>query len=537
MFQRFLLLVVIYVTSFSIQAAAPIIPEIEAFQWEIISQNSKQFTVHFSIQEGTFLYQDQVHLTTSDTPLEAHLPDGITHLDPAGGETTKIYRQKLDIPVTHHSLKDFEMILEYQGCTDSGFCYPPVRESVWMTISDPPNMITLFKKSFLWIGLSFFGMGLLLAFTPCVLPMLPILAGILSGPEVLSSRKAFSLSLVYVLAMAITYAIAGVLAADLGYTLQGTFQTPWILFTFAAFLILLALKQLGWVSFGQTGFLENLGTFIHNKLPQGTYLGAAGMGILATLIASPCVTVPMIGTLTYITQTGDMILGGFALWMMGLGLGAPLLVLGTLGGRYIPKAGPWMETVQRLFALVLIGLGIWLVDRVISLPAVYGLWGLWALFGAYLLRAFHLSEKGLPPRLGMLLLVLAAFSFWQMINSTHEIMIKEQSIYAAPHVIKEIKSQAPMGVLLDFDASWCITCRALKKTVLPILQEAGQWEIRVIDMSERTPEIQTLMAQYQVVAPPTFIFLNLEGKEIARLAGGEEIILQNINKISRMLDN
>ena len=536
MFRHLFWIIVVAITSCCIQAATPILPESEAFQWEIASQDPHHIEIHFRIHEGTFLYQDQVHLTTEHTPLKVHLPEGLSHLDPIEGSSTKIYRQDLIIPVTYDSTKDFEMILEYQGCTDNGFCYPPVRESIWITVSEAPNTASLFGKSFIWIGMSFFGMGLLLAFTPCVLPMLPILAGILGGTAVLSSRKAFSLSLVYVLAMAFTYAIAGVLAARLGHTLQATFQTPWILFTFAAFLVLLALKQIEWISFTSIGFLDTLGTFFQKRLPQGTYFGAAGMGVLATLIASPCVTAPMMGALTYIAQTGDMVLGGFALWMMGLGLGAPLLVLGTLGGRYIPKAGPWMETVQQVFALVLIGLGIWLVDRIISPPAIYGLWGLWALFGAYLLGAFNLSKKGFAPRIGMLLLVLAVFSFWQMMTSTHTFIEREVPQTALP---SNNKSEPPVfsGILLDFDATWCITCRTLKKTVLPLLKEAGVWEVKIIDMSERTPAIQAIMAEYQVIAPPTFIFLDQTGKEVGRLSGGDEITLQNIDKISRMLNN
>lgn len=225
-------------------------------------------------------------------------------------------------------------------------------------------METLFYHSFLWVGISFFGMGLLLAFTPCILPMLPILAGILNGTSTLSPQKAFLLSFTYVLAMSMTYAFAGILAAHLGYTLQSSLQTPLVLGSFAVLLLFVAFQQLGWLSFVRISFLGHLSTFLHKKLPQGSFVGAAGMGLLATLIASPCVTAPMVGALTYIAQTGDKVLGGFALWMMGLGLGTPLLILGTLGGRYIPKTGPWMKTVQHFFALILMGLSFWFFNRI-----------------------------------------------------------------------------------------------------------------------------------------------------------------------------
>lgn len=482
MFRQIFSVIIIWIacsSSAMATATGTIIPASGAFQWEVSTQDSEHFEIHFHIHEGTFLYQEHLHLTASDTSLQFTLPPGSTHIDPMEGSIT-IYRDELLISVTHSDKAEFEVLLEYQGCADNGFCYPPVQEKIWVTAPTAPKapktgFALLFDHSFIWIGLSFFGMGLLLAFTPCVLPMIPILAGILSGEKNLSSRRAFSLSLTYVLAMSVTYALAGILAAHMGHTLQASFQKPWIIFSFALLLLLLALKQMDWLKIPSIDFLSRLDIFFQHKLPQGTYLGAAGLGVLATLIASPCVTAPMVGALTYISQTQDIVLGGFALWMMGLGLGAPLLVLGTLGSQYLPKKGPWMKTIQRLFAFLLLALSAWFMERAYS----------------------EYQAQTLP-------------------------------LISVPNA--SIAAHADKGTILDFDARWCSNCRMLKKTVLPILAAGHDWAVQIVDISDFNTKDQEMMARYKVVAPPTFIFLNKEGIEIGRLVG-EEITLGNIEKI------
>ena len=296
----------------------------------------------------------------------------------------------------------------FQGCADVGVCYMPIKETVSLDLSDesfnwwgttsPPDKTTPFiseqnriadslKTGSVWpILLSFLGFGLLLAFTPCIFPMLPILSGIVAGQgSSLNTRRAFWLSLSYVLASALTYTVFGVLAGLFGSNLQALFQEPWVIMAFSGVFVLLALSMFGGIQIQIPSFIQTKVMAISSKQQGGRLWGAVIMGILSALAIGPCVTAPLTGALIYIGQTGDAYLGGMALFALGLGMGIPLIIIGTYAGKLLPKAGAWMNVTKVIFGVGLLAVAVWLLSRIMSPTATLALWSLLAIFPVMLM--------------------------------------------------------------------------------------------------------------------------------------------------------
>ena len=335
----------------------------------------KQLQLQWQIKDGYYLYRDRISLAITSSSQQKlgvyHLPDGLNkHHEFLGDFVAYEKELTLNIPLVNSLPATF--ILHYQGCAKSGFCYPPQTrllnlQAKTATITDPDanttelDQITQLLNSHdsFWILLGFLGFGLLLAFTPCVFPMLPILSGIIVGQgQQLTTRQAFLLSLTYVLAMAATYALAGIAAAYAGSYIQGAFQNPWVIGLFSGVFVLLALSLFGLYELQLPAALQQKLLKLSNQQPSGHYVGVAIMGTLSTLIVSPCVSAPLVGALGYIGQTGDAFLGGFALFCLGLGMGIPLLIVGTSAGKLLPKAGPWLEITKQLFGIALLAVAI-----------------------------------------------------------------------------------------------------------------------------------------------------------------------------------
>ena len=359
-------------------------------------QADQVLTVQFDIVEGYYLYKHAFKFASFDDPItlgKVEIPAGIKKQDDWFGEVETYRNQvQINVPWAYNSEATPEIFfveVTYQGCADMGLCYPPQKQLLQFspnttksnnakpsqaipssnTLSEQDQLAARLTQGISLITLiSFFGFGLLLAFTPCVFPMIPILSGIIVGQgKSITTRKAFILSLVYVLAMAITYTVAGVIVGLSGENVQALFQNPWILSSFAAIFILLSFSMFGFYELQMPSAIQSRLTSISNNQQSGTLIGAAMMGLLSALIVGPCVTAPLIGALIYIAQTGDAILGGAALFSLSLGMGLPLVIIGTSAGKLIPKAGAWMDAVKAFFGIVLIAIAIWLLSRI--LPA------------------------------------------------------------------------------------------------------------------------------------------------------------------------
>lgn len=413
---KWLLLIVLAIFS-GFGFAAPL-PAEEVFTVKVKPMDPNTFSVIWQIKPGYFLYRDRISLEEpSDSVLQFGsiiFPQAIEKKD-RQGHVYPVYRNDLSllIPVLGEHSGESLVTLHYQGCSDDGFCYPPESKQLKLAVNDqlalisasvvtevntPPveqasaqegNAIADIYENSHWfmVILSFFGFGLLLAFTPCVLPMVPVLSGIIVGHgHEISTRKAFFLSLSYVLSMSLTYAVAGAIVATLGSNLQIIMQAPWVIGLFSLVFVLLALSMFGFFELKLPVTWQARLAKASRSQHGGHYLGAAIMGCLSTLILSPCVTAPLIGALGYIAHSGNVLFGSLTLFFLGLGMGTPLLLIGTSAGKWLPKAGTWMNSVKNFFGVLLLAVAIYLMGRLLPAPITMILWAALLVFSGHFCR-------------------------------------------------------------------------------------------------------------------------------------------------------
>ncbi|MDD4904822.1 MAG: protein-disulfide reductase DsbD [Methylobacter tundripaludum] len=387
--------------------SADLLPPDLAFQFTSKLLKADRLLLSWDIANGYYLYRHKFKFVSSTPGLklgEPSFPASDTKHDKFFGDV-EIFRDHLEVevPLQRQDPKLDKLMLEvtFQGCADVGVCYMPIQQMVsfdlsdksfnWWGITSTPDRTTPFiseqnriadslKTGSVWlIALSFLGFGILLAFTPCIFPMLPILSGIVVGQgSNLNTRRAFWLSLSYVLASALTYTVFGVLAGLFGSNLQALFQESWVIMAFSGIFVLLALSMFGCFQVQIPSFIQTKVMAISSKRQGGKLLGAVMMGILSALAIGPCVTAPLTGALIYIGQTGDAYLGGMALFALGLGMGIPLLIIGTYAGKWLPRAGAWMAITKVIFGMGLLAVAVWLLSRVIPPTATLALWSLLA---------------------------------------------------------------------------------------------------------------------------------------------------------------
>lgn len=391
---------------------------------------------------------------------------------------------------------------------------------------------------------SFFGIGILLAFTPCVLPMVPILSAILIGQEKLGTKRALQLSLVFVFSMAVTYAVAGMLAGYLGSTLQTILQMPWIIISFSLLFVLMALSMFGFFTMAMPKFIQERMHILSNQQKRGSYLGVAIMGILSTLIASPCITAPLISVLTYISNTGNALLGGLILFSLALGMGLPLVIFGMGQGALLPKVGAWMQSIKYLFGVMILGLAIWMLSRILPGMVTMFLWASLFIVSAISFGALEFrKDKRLPPFLhglsvlallyGSALLMGAASGHDNLLNPLKSSgNVKNVSVNAAQPVsslftfvknqkelqqsLKQAQAQH-QAVMIEFYASWCPACRALDENVFSdatIQQRMQALKILRVDITDKNDELMKLIDEYHVYGTPTLIFYDKKGQPL-----------------------
>jgi len=536
-------------------------------------------TITFDIEKGYHLYLERLKFQPGSDAVvlgAIAMPEGEIVVDPTMGHT-RVARGHQEIQIPFVALPKPPEVgtlnVAFQGCQDEGSCYPPQRESISLkdagispSLSATPisecdarglpepaesrseqcQIVDRLKsEDFLSTGLSFLGMGLLLAFTPCIFPMIPILSGLIAGQgSKLDPRRAFALSLAYVLASALAYTLFGVLAGLFGHNLQATLQNPTVIATFSGLFVLLALSMFGAFSLQVPGTLQQHLTALSNRQRRGTLLGSATMGFLSALIVGPCVAAPLAGALIYIGETGDAVFGGFALFCLGIGMGVPLLVIGTSAGTLLPKAGLWMDAIKSLFGFGLLGVALWLLDRILPPDLMLFLWGALLILAAMALGALEAlpQSSGLLSRFakgtgvillayGVLLLIGAASEGedpWHpleklSIGPNKNLAQSPQRLAFMPvHSVAELDRHLENAerlnkpLMLDFYADWCTACQEMESETFsdPKVQSTLKNVILLkADVTEQSEADHALLRRFNLVGPQRHSFSNPEARK------------------------
>ncbi|ENF7814303.1 protein-disulfide reductase DsbD [Enterobacter soli] len=519
------------------------IPADQAFVFDF-QQNQHDLNLTWQVKEGYYLYRKQVSITPAQAnvgPLQ--LPKGEWHEDEFYGKS-EIYRQRLSVPVTvNQADKGATLTVTYQGCADAGFCYPPETKVVPLSevnmaadISPQPSGKSVESESgsalpfsALWALL----IGIGIAFTPCVLPMYPLISGIvLGGKQRLSTARALLLAFIYVQGMALTYTALGLVVAAAGLQFQAALQHPYVLIGLSAIFTLLALSMFGLFTLQLPSSLQTRLTLMSNRQQGGSAGGVFAMGAIAGLICSPCTTAPLSAILLYIAQSGNMWLGGGTLYLYALGMGLPLILVTVFGNRLLPKSGPWMETVKTAFGFVILALPVFLLERIIG-----DIWGLrlWAILGvAFFGWAFITSLGAKKPwmRLVQILLLAAALisvrplQDWAFGASTAQTQahLNFTQIKNVDELNTALAQANGRPVMLDLYADWCVACKEFEKYTFsdPQVQNALKETVLLqANVTANNAQDKALLKQLNVLGLPTILFFNKQGKEqpAARVTG------------------
>ncbi len=482
-----------------------------------------------------------------------------------------VFETDIPIEVKDRGLKSFTFVVTYQGCSDSGICYPPVTkrydfdikaaaegfkvvegaepDSAAKKTEEPPLSeeesiaSTLKSKSFFIVLLTFFGFGLLLALTPCVFPMIPILSSIIVAQgEGMNAKRGFILSLVYVLSMALTYTVAGVLAGLFGANIQAALQNPWVISLFSLLFVALALSMFGFYELQLPASLQTKISRTSDEAgKKGGLAGVAVMGFLSALIVGPCVAPPLAGALIYIGQTGDALLGGAALFVMSLGMGLPLLLIGTGAGRFMPKPGGWMSTVSRVFGVVMLGVAIWMLSRIVPDSVSMGLWAVLFIVSAIYMGALEpIGEKrswsALYKGLGLVSLIYGSFLLFgtftgatnpldplkafkerpaSVTGASAERGLRFVGVETLEELQKELESRNG-PVMVDFRADWCVSCKELEENTFrdpDVIEALSGFRLYQVDVTQNSAEQKRIMKHFGIFGPPAILFFK-DGKEL-----------------------
>ena len=586
--KRILLFLFFIFTALSTQAGLfdkkpAFLPVDDAFQFSAAkSENQENVIVNWSIAEGYYLYQEKISVklnqeeaSSFDVPTFSISPEDYN--DPYFG-LMKIFKKPVQaiFKASHPPLKAEDVVeIAYQGCT-SGFCYPPEVKEIKVAdlpiaqvantektsekstaLSAQPKAEqdrlaeSLFNSKYAVFG--FFLLGLGLAFTPCVLPMLPLLSAIVIGQNQRPNMwRAFALSFVYVQGMALTYTLLGLIVAAIGLPFQVALQHPYVMIGLSIIFVLLALSMFGVFTLQLPSSLQTKLSLLSQQQKAGAFGGVFLMGMIAGLVASPCTSAPLSGALLYVAQSGDLFTGAITLYLLALGMGVPLILITLFGNKILPKSGMWMETVKKLFGFVMLALPVFLISRI--LPDEWTP-KLWAMLGTafFIWFAFQMPKNGTGWVFRILFLVAAMISVkplqaWVWGESPAPSAVENKAV---SHVeFKKVKSEAELQqalaennkslVMIDLYADWCVACKEFEKETFsdPSVQKAfGDMLLLQVDMTKNSEENRALMTKYKVLGLPTILFFNRDGKEIegSRVNGFMPPVefLQWIEKISK----
>lgn len=510
-------------------ASETFLPPDQAFAFEQGAQ-SGEVVLHWRIADGYYLYRDRIALWADGQPLKVKAwPTSISKDDPNFG-LVEIYKKSLSLRVAPP--ENSQVKVQYQGCADGGLCYPPQTKYVTFQGRAPAASVvgeeftpvqnivnSLASRSPLYTLLLFLGMGVITAFSGCSYPMFPILSRVIIGSgnvEDIGRMRGFSLSLVYVLPIALVYAAIGVVAGLLGENLSSWFQTTWVLGVVSTILILMGMSMIGLYQIELPSQLQSKLDQVSRRQKGGTYTGAAVMGFVSAFIVSACVVPPMVAATTFITQSGNWMLGASAMFFFGFGLGVPLLMLGASASWLLPRAGQWMLTLQRTMGFLLITAAIWIADRFLPGWLVQILWAsLAAGAGVYVFRQ---RRSGVNRALGGALLgiavVLLIWPAFQSVNTNSRLPFDRFETISSFE--KEVAA-SDKPVIVDVYADWCTACQTLEHDVLsaPEIQQKLERFHRIqLDLSASNVEAQAFLKKFRILGPPTFLFLSPTGEEL-----------------------
>jgi len=543
------------------------LPADEAFGFSVVAIDANTLLATWNIHSEYYLYHDKFFIEAKGAEIgNINFPKGKLKDDLLFGEV-QVHKGTLsiEIPLKNITSQPITFVAKYQGCWEGGICYPPQEKSVEIilpiqgsetlvttdyktngTLNTPiqateaielnetDKIAALLQQDNIFLVLaSFFGFGLLLSLTPCVFPMIPILSGIIVGQKgEVSTQKALIMSIVFVLAMSVTYSIAGVLAGYFGENLQVLFQTPWILVVFSLVFVALAFSMFGYYEIQLPASLQGKIANISNKQEGGHLISVAIMGFLSALIVGPCVAPPLAGALIYIGQTGDALLGGVSLFVMSLGMGAPLLAIGA-GVSKLPKAGGWMDNVKYIFGILMLAVAIWLLDRIISPVVSLALWATLFSFSPIAMGVLNSLTNTPTPwqrifkAIGLLVLaygillwglvargggdMLAPLSGYGSGSQTEQVHIKFEKIKSTTdldQILLRAKANNKM-VMLDFYADWCISCKELERFVFSnaeVVKAMSNAIALQADVTDNDEIDKALMSRFNIIGPPAILF-------------------------------
>ena len=546
----------------------PLAPEL-AFRLDVVSA-TQGLLAEWQIAKGYYLYRHKIKITANDRDAMLQLPLGETITDEFFGES-QIFRGFLQVPFQLASISEDDQIkVTYQGCADLGVCYPPITQVIAMReelVLGPSNSAPVApivaavnartqksaqeqiaegvgQRTILATMLVFLGFGLLLAFTPCILPMLPILSGIIAGSgEGLNTRRAFALSLAYVLPMAVTYAIAGVIIGLTGESFQAVLQTPWVIILFSLVFVFLALAMFGLYELKVPSAIQTRLSRVGSD-KQGSLLGAAIMGGVSVLIVGPCVTPALVGALLFIAQTGEALTGGAALFSLGIGMGLPLLIVGSSLGKWLPKPGPALDISKVIFGILLLAVAIWMIDRIVTVSVTQYLAATLLIVSAiYFLRITVTGKRwqffwqglgGLILVYGVLLAIAAATGGGSFLKPLEHLTARDQDhskiAFQQIDSLDELQqhqqqaTHAQQPLMLDFYADWCVTCKEMDAFTFskPQVHQALSSVVKLqADVTGNDSAHQALMKHFNIFGPPAILFFDANGQEVpgSRLVG------------------
>lgn len=538
----------------NVGSTAQFLPVDQAFRLGIVEAQRDSVQLQFDIAPEYYLYRHRLNfklLGGDDRISQTRLPDGKAIHDEFFGDVEVYYNSlTVQLDITPGSTPARQLEVEYQGCADAGLCYPPEIHRLELPgapgdRSGADNRASS-DPALWWSLLLMFAAGLALTFTPCVLPMVPILTGMVLGRSNIDRTRAFVLSLSYVLGMALTFALVGALIGLFGAALniQARLQSPWVLGTFAVFFVLFALAMFDVFNLRLPAFIREPAEKLGNRTRGGSIPGAAAMGVLSSLVVSPCISAPLAGALVYISATGDALGGALQLFALAIGMGVPLIAVALFGSTLLPRSGPWLNSVKQAFAFGLLAVAIWLLERVIPGPVSLTLWSALAAGVAVQLGLFDRQPRqGLGRLAQTAALLLAIYSAaallgalsggsdplrpLQSISTGSPAMTAAGSSYfqrttevaTLRQQLDQAKSQGQPAIV-ELSADWCISCKIMERDILnhPDVREGLDGFARIqFDVTDNTAQQRAWMTEHQLFGPPAFLFHDSAGAELLDL--------------------
>ncbi|WP_024607670.1 protein-disulfide reductase DsbD [Pseudoalteromonas sp. TAB23] len=551
------------------------LPVDQAFVFDFDQQGSTLF-VGWDIAPDYYLYKKKIEVIAKGANIQVgDSGSGEIIEDEFFGKTEVFFNTASVVSKLSNITEGAVVKVRYQGCAKAGLCYPPevisiplsvisgaqiknvdqnsatdeaaTAQSTFAALNEPTTEPTtnsgdtekeltfteqLASQSLITNLLIFFAVGVGLAFTPCVFPMFPILSSLIAGQQNLSTKKAFALSFVYIQGMAVTYAALGLVVAALGGQVQGYLQHPFVLISFSLLFVLLAMSMFGWYEIKLPSSMMSKLTQVSNSQKGGNYVGVFLMGVLSGLIASPCTTAPLSAALLFVAQSGDYLVGGLTLYVLSLGMGLPLLLLGTSGGKLLPKAGGWMEQVKTLFGFVMLVVPLILLERLVSADIILLMAGVLALATALYLHHWQSSQTQSKLKTALwfaaTLLVITGFTltknyFWPVQVQTVQVSSQNNEFKQVADLaeLKEAVAQANdegRMVMVDLYADWCVACKEFEHYTFPdakVQSEFSHYQLIQIDLTESDNKTIELMEEYTVFGLPSILFFNTQGQELS----------------------